>query len=81
MYGLQIRQLVIVGVDADAEEKPRVAPVDNLQVPELNEVGLMLLISRGDQAVDLAFEFDFFFITVWCVPFRQAGFTPFDPLA
>lgn len=53
MYGLQIRQLVIVGVDADAEEKPRVAPVDNLQVPELNEVGLMLLISRGDQAVDL----------------------------
>lgn len=53
MYGLQIRKLIIIGVDADAEEKARVPAVDDLQVSELDEVGLVLLISGGDQAVDL----------------------------
>src|SRR4051794_4550317 len=48
MYGLEERQLVIVGVDARAKEEPRVAPVDDLVVAELDEIGLVLLVAGGD---------------------------------
>ena len=51
--GLEVRQLVVVGVDARAEKEPRVPPVDELVVAELDEVGLVLLVARGDEAVDL----------------------------
>jgi hypothetical protein len=30
MYGFQIRQLVVVGVDTDAEEEPGIASIDDL---------------------------------------------------
>lgn len=53
MYSLQIRQLVIIGVDADAEEEACVAPVHDLVVAELDEVGLVFLIAGCDEAVDL----------------------------
>ena len=53
MYRLQIRQLVVVRVDAHAKEQPRVPPVHYLQRAKLDEVGLVLLIARGDEAVDL----------------------------
>lgn len=53
MYRFQIRQLVVVGVDADAEEEPGVTPINNLQGPELDEVGLVLLVPGSDEAVDL----------------------------
>lgn len=53
MYGLQIRELVVVGVDADAEEEARVAPVDDFQGAEFDEVGLVLLVPGRDEAVDL----------------------------
>lgn len=53
VYSLQIRQLVIIGVDADAEEEACVAPVDDLVVAELDEVGLVFLIAGCDEAVDL----------------------------
>lgn len=43
--GLQVGELVVVGVDAGAEEEPRVAPVDDLVVAELDEVGLVLLVA------------------------------------
>ena len=62
MDGLQIRQLVIVRVHADAEEQAGVAPVDDFRGAELDEVGLVLLVARRDQPVDFAFEFDFFFV-------------------
>lgn len=64
MNRLQIRELVIVGVDAHAEEQPRVSPIYDLRGAELDEVGLMLLVSGRDEAVDLAFEFDFLFILI-----------------
>ena len=51
--GLEVGELVVVGVDARAEEEPRVPPVDELVVAELDEVGLVLLVARGDEAVDL----------------------------
>ena len=53
MYSLQIRKLVIVGVDTNAEEEARVAPVNNLQGAKFHEIGLVLLVARGDEAVDL----------------------------
>ena len=53
MDGFQIGELVIVRVDTHAEEQAGVTPVDDLRGAELHEVGLMLLVSGGDQAVDL----------------------------
>ena len=56
MNSLQIRQLVIIRVDADAEKEARVPPVDDLVVAELNEVGLVFLVAGCDQAVYLLQE-------------------------
>ena len=50
---LEERQLVVVGVDARAKEEPRVPPVHDLVVPELDKVGLVLLVPRRDEPVDL----------------------------
>lgn len=50
---LEKRELVVVGVDARAKEEARVPPVDYLVVAELDEVGLVFLVARGDEAVDL----------------------------
>jgi hypothetical protein len=47
MYRLQIRKLVIVGVDARAEEEPCVPSVDDFVLPELDEVGLVFLVAGG----------------------------------
>jgi len=49
----QVRQFVIVGVHARTEEEARVAPIDDLVVAELDKVGLVFLIARGDEAVNL----------------------------
>jgi hypothetical protein len=46
--GLEVGELVVVGVDARAEEEPRIPPVDDLVVAELDEVGLVLLVAGGD---------------------------------
>lgn len=53
MYSLQIRQLVIICIDASAEEEPRVPPVDDLVLPELDEIRLVFLVSGSDEAMDL----------------------------
>lgn len=75
MYRLQIRQLVIVLVHARTEKQAGVATVDDLEVvAELDEVGLVLLVARGDEAVDLAFQLLLFVVVVRAVPFGQAGF-------
>ena len=50
---LEEGELVVVGVDAGAEEEARVPPVDDLVVAELDKVRLVLLVSRRDEAVDL----------------------------
>lgn len=54
--GLEVGQLVVVGVDAHTEEETGVAPIDDLVVPELDEVGLVLLIPGRDEAMDLIFH-------------------------
>jgi hypothetical protein len=48
VYGLQVRELVIVRVDAGAEEESCVPSVHDLVITELDEVRLVLLVSRGD---------------------------------
>lgn len=53
MDRLEVRELVVVGVDAHAEEEARVAPVDDLEGAELDKVGLVLLVPGRDEAVDL----------------------------
>ena len=55
MYSLQIGKLVVVGVDTDAEEQPRVTSIDDLQRAEFYKVGLMFLIPRCDKTVHFAF--------------------------
>lgn len=53
--GLEVGELVVVGVDAGAEEEARVAAVNDLVVTELDEVGLVFLVARCNKAVDLMF--------------------------
>ena len=54
MDRFEVRELVVVGVDADAEEEARVPPVDDLERAELDEVGLVLLVAGRDEPVDLS---------------------------
>lgn len=76
VYGLEVRQLVVVCVDAGAEEEPRVAAVDDLVVAELDKVGLVLLVAGGDEPVHFALELDLLVVAVGGVPFCEAGFAP-----
>lgn len=50
---LEVGELVVVCVDARAKEEAGVAAVDDLVVAELDKVGLVLLVARRDEAVDL----------------------------
>ena len=50
----QVRQLIVIGIDANAKEQPRISPVNNLgAAAELDEIRLVFLISRSDEAMDL----------------------------
>lgn len=52
----QVCQLVIVGVNARAEEQPRISSVHDLRAAfELDEIRLIFLVSRRDKAMDLGF--------------------------
>jgi hypothetical protein len=70
MYRLQICQLIVVLIYTRTEEQTRIATVDDLEVvTELDEVGLVFLVARGDEAVDLAFQLLLFVVVVRAVPF------------
>jgi len=56
MYRLEVRQLVIVRVDARAEEESCVPPVDDFVLAELDEVGLIFLVAGGYETVHLGRE-------------------------
>lgn len=51
--GLEEGELVVVRVDAGAEEEAGVPPVDDLVVAELDKVGLVFLVAGRYEAVDL----------------------------
>jgi hypothetical protein len=54
MYRFKIRQLVVICIHARAEEEAGVPAVHNLgHVAEFDEVGLVFLVARGDEAVHL----------------------------
>lgn len=74
--GLEVGELVVVGVDAGAEEQAGVAAIDDLVVAELDEVGLVLLVSGRDEAVDLALELDLLVVAERGVPLGKTGFAP-----
>lgn len=54
MYRLQIRKLIIIRIHTGTEEESRIAAIDDLGgIPKLDEVGLVLLVAGGYEAVDL----------------------------
>lgn len=54
MDSLEIGKLVIIGINTDAEEQPRISPIDNLRAPsEFYEIRLVFLISRRDESMYL----------------------------
>lgn len=51
---LEIGKLIIIGIDADTEEQPRISPIHYLRASsELHKVGLVFLVSRRDETVHL----------------------------
>lgn len=71
--GLEIGELIVVCVDADAKEEACVAAVDDLVVAKLDKVGLVLLVARRDEAVNLALELDLFLVAKGGVPLGETG--------
>jgi hypothetical protein len=54
VYGFQVRQFIIVGIDACAEEEAGVSAVYDLgHVAELDKVGLVFLVAWRNEAVHL----------------------------
>ena len=54
--GLEEGELVVVCVNAGAEEEAGVPPVDDLVVAKLDKVGLVLLVAGRYEAVDLGLK-------------------------
>jgi len=53
VYSLQVCEFVVIRIHAGAEEEASVSTVYDLQGPKLDEVGLVLLVSGRNEAVDL----------------------------
>jgi hypothetical protein len=52
---LEVRQLIIIRINADAKKEAGVSTINDLCAAlELDEVGLVFLVSWGDEAVDLS---------------------------
>lgn len=56
MYRLEVGEFVVRGVDADAEEEACISAVDDAVCAEFDKVGLVFLVTGGDEAVDLGFS-------------------------
>ena len=65
--GLEICQLIVVGIDASAEEETSISAVHDLCVAKFDKVRLVLLISGRYEAVHVALELDLLII----LPSRQ----------
>ena len=74
--GLEVGELVVVGVDAGAEEEAGIPAVDDLVVAELDKVGLVLLVAGRHEAVDFALELDLLVVAVGGVPLGETGLAP-----
>jgi hypothetical protein len=69
---LQVQQFVVVDVDADGEVESGVPFVDDLEVVELHEVGL-LGIPHHDHSMDLCLQLHLLGLLVVHEPLRQPG--------
>jgi len=68
--GLEVGELVVVGVDTRAEKQPRVPSVHDLAAaPELDEVALVFLVAWRHETMDFTFEPDFLVVIVGGIPF------------
>lgn len=76
MDSLKVGEFVVVCVDTDAEEEASVAAVDDFVVAKLDKVGLILLVARRDEAVDLALDLYLFLVAEGGVPFSETGLAP-----
>jgi hypothetical protein len=75
MDGLEICELVVVRVYADAEEETGVSSVNDFIIAKFDEVGLVFLVARSYQTMNLSAQADLLVVVVRNIPFRQAGFT------
>jgi hypothetical protein len=56
MNGFQVGELIVVRVDASAEEEAGIAAVDDFRrASEFDKVRLVFLVARGHEAVDFSF--------------------------
>ena len=74
MDQLQNCQFIVVQIDAKAEKKPGISPVDYLVRPVLCDVG-PLAVPRRDATVNLIFDFVFFVRVKRNVPLGKASLT------
>lgn len=72
VYRLEISQVVVAHVHADAEVEAGVAPVDDLEVSELHEIRV-LGVPDSHHGVDLFDQFLLLVIVEVHVPLGQAG--------
>jgi len=65
MNRFKICQFIVIRIDADAEKESGVSTIDDFCTAfELDEIGLVFLVSRSDEAVDLALKLHFLIILV-----------------
>ena len=70
MDRFEVKELIIVDVDAEREEEPRVASVDEFVRAELDKVG-ELGVSCCNEAMDLALKLGLLFVGVRAIVFAQ----------
>ena len=69
---LEIHEIIVADVDADAEIESRVPPVDDLEVSKLDEVGVFGVSDR-DAGVDLLDQLLLFVVVEIHVPLGQTS--------
>lgn len=74
MDGFQICEFVVVGVHAYTKEETSVTSIHYLVIPKLYEVGLVFLVTRSNQSVNLSSKSDLLVVIVGNVPFRKTSF-------
>ena len=70
--GLEIHEVVVADVDADAKVESRVSSVHDLEVSKLDEVGVFG-VADGDAGVHLLDQFLLFVVVEIHVPFGQTS--------
>ena len=70
--GLEIHEVVVAHVDADAKVESSVSSINDLEIPKLDEVGVFG-VSDGDARVDFLDQLLLFVVVEIHVPFGQTS--------